>query len=134
MAFKDFFKIQKQGLEGMASVGVIGMHMVSGPLVGVAIGYGIDRFLDTHPWGKIVFLFIGIGAGFLNVWMDTKRLIGRMNKAQGQAQGADNRAPVDSPAKANSLDARARETSPTDPEARNESGNKIDRGAGHGKV
>lgn len=90
MAFKDFFKIQKQGLEGMASVGVIGMHMVSGPLVGVAIGYGIDKFFDTHPWGKIIFLLIGIGAGFLNVYMDTRRLIGQMNKSQERAAGTRN--------------------------------------------
>ncbi len=84
MAFLDFLKVQKQGLEGLASVGVIGMHMVSGPLVGLAIGYFLDRWLETGPWLKLIFLVIGIGAGFLNVYMDTKILVKRLDK-QGRA-------------------------------------------------
>lgn len=80
MAFLDFLKVQKQGLESLASVGVIGMHMVSGPLVGVAIGYFLDDWLDTGPWLKLIFLFIGIGAGFLNVYIDTKMYMERLNR------------------------------------------------------
>lgn len=80
MAFKDFLFQQQEGLKALASGGVIGMHMVSGPLVGAAIGYGLDAWLLTGPWGKIAFLFIGIGAGFLNVWRDTKILLARLEK------------------------------------------------------
>ena len=84
MAFLDFLKVQRQGLEGLASVGVIGMHMVSGPLVGLAIGYFLDRWLETGPWLKLIFLVIGIGAGFLNVYMDTKILVKRLDR-QGRS-------------------------------------------------
>ncbi len=64
----------------MASTGVIGMHMVSGPLVGVAIGYFLDEWLGTGPWLKLAFLIIGVGAGFLNVYVDTKGLVDKMNR------------------------------------------------------
>lgn len=80
MSFFDILKVQKEGLERLASVGTIGLHMVSGPLVGVAIGYGLDKWLETSPWFKVIFFFIGIGAGFLNVYMDSKILIARMNR------------------------------------------------------
>lgn len=35
--------------------------------VGFAIGYGLDYFLGTKPWGMIIFLLLGLGAGMLNV-------------------------------------------------------------------
>lgn len=36
--------------------------------VGVAIGWALDRWFGTRPWGVIVFLFLGVGAGMLNVY------------------------------------------------------------------
>jgi ATP synthase protein I len=78
--FWDVLKEQRNGMEAMASSGVIGLHLVSGPIVGFAIGYGIDSWLATGPWGKVAFLFIGIGAGFLNVYRDTRRLLRKMAK------------------------------------------------------
>lgn len=75
MEFREILRQQRSGLEAMSGVGVIGLHLVSGPLVGFAIGYGLDKWLGLHPWGKIVFLFIGIGAGFLNVYRDTQALL-----------------------------------------------------------
>ncbi|WP_367249115.1 AtpZ/AtpI family protein, partial [Pseudomonas sp. SB113] len=35
--------------------------------VGVGIGWVLDSFAGTSPWGLIVFLFLGFGAGVLNV-------------------------------------------------------------------
>lgn len=80
MAFKDFLGQQRDGMQAMATSGVIGLHMASGPIVGVAIGYGIDAWFATAPYFTIGFLFVGIGAGFLNVWRDTKDLIRRLEK------------------------------------------------------
>ncbi len=97
MSFFEFLKVQRQGLESLASVGVIGMHMVSGPLVGVVIGYFLDEWLGTGPWLKLVFLFIGIGAGFLNVYVDTKMLMERLNRQKmlGGTAAADDAEPAD---------------------------------------
>lgn len=86
MSLKDFWQVQKNGMEALSSAGVIGLHMVSGPLVGVAIGYGIDHWFGTHPWGKLIFLFIGIGAGFLNVYRDTQWLLKKMSRAKAADQ------------------------------------------------
>ena len=76
--FKDFLKQQEEGMSALSSVGVIGLHMVSGPLVGFGIGYGLDSLAGTHPWGKIFFLLIGIAAGFLNVYRDSQILLRRI--------------------------------------------------------
>lgn len=62
----------------MATTGVMGLHLVSGPLVGFAIGYGLDAWLGTSPWCKIIFLLVGIGAGFLNVYRDTQVLLRKL--------------------------------------------------------
>ena len=92
---KDFLQVQKSGMEALSSSGVIGLHMVSGPLVGVAIGYGIDHWFGTHPWGKLSFLLIGIGAGFLNVYRDTQWLLKKMSRARA-AESAEAEAAADS--------------------------------------
>ncbi len=36
--------------------------------IGVAIGLGLDYWLDTQPWFMIVFFFLGAAAGMLNVY------------------------------------------------------------------
>lgn len=80
MSLKQFMEQQREGMRAMAASGVIGLHMASGPLVGFGLGYGFDVLLETGPFGKIIFLFLGIGAGFLNVWRDTKDLLRKLEK------------------------------------------------------
>lgn len=89
MGWNDFFNQQREGMAAMADVGVIGLHMASGPMVGFAMGYGLDYFLEISPWGKIIFLFVGIGAGFLNVWRDAQKLLARMEKERIQALSSE---------------------------------------------
>lgn len=52
----------------------IGLELVVAVFVGVAIGWAIDRWLGTRPWGLLVFLFLGIGAGMTNVYRVVKGL------------------------------------------------------------
>jgi ATP synthase protein I len=42
-------------------------ELVAGVVVGAALGWGIDHFLSTSPWGLIVFLLLGFIAGVVNV-------------------------------------------------------------------
>jgi ATP synthase protein I len=42
-------------------------EFVAGILVGVGIGWGLDRLAGTSPWGLIGFLLLGFCAGVLNV-------------------------------------------------------------------
>lgn len=88
MSFREILQQQQRGLEFMGSVGVIGLHMVSGPLVGFGIGYGLDYWLDSGPWGKLIFLIIGIGAGFLNVYRDSRLLLARMAREDARRRAA----------------------------------------------
>jgi ATP synthase protein I len=41
-------------------------------LVGLAIGWVVDRFCGTRPWGLIVFLLLGMAAGMVNVFRAAK--------------------------------------------------------------
>jgi len=41
-------------------------EFVAGVLVGGFIGWAIDRFAGTSPWGMIAFLLLGFAAGTLN--------------------------------------------------------------------
>ena len=87
MSFKDILKQQQSGMEALATTGVIGLHLVSGPLVGFAIGYGLDYWLDTSPWCKLFFLLLGIAAGFLNVYRDTRHLLKKMAAEDARRKG-----------------------------------------------
>lgn len=87
VSFKDFFGQQRDGMQAMATTGVIGLHLVSGPLVGFAIGYGLDAWLGTSPWCKIGFLLVGIGAGFLNVYRDTQALLRKLERGRRPGDG-----------------------------------------------
>ncbi len=46
----------------------IGTELVAGVVLGVAIGLGLDYWLDSRPWFMILFFFLGAGAGMLNVY------------------------------------------------------------------
>ncbi|GFZ84855.1 ATP synthase protein I [Elstera cyanobacteriorum] len=57
--------------KGRADLGVgarVGVDLVSGVLVGAGLGYGIDIWFGTKPWGLIVCFMMGAAAGFLNVY------------------------------------------------------------------
>lgn len=42
-------------------------EFIAGIVVGAVIGWALDRYAGTSPWGLIVFLLLGFGAGTLNV-------------------------------------------------------------------
>ena|SRR5215469_12310872 len=42
-------------------------EFVAGILVGAAIGWLMDRWLGTSPWGMIVWLLLGFAAGIRNL-------------------------------------------------------------------
>lgn len=58
----------KAGQSGIGLALRLGSETVSATLVGLGIGYGLDYWLDTKPWFLIVFLFLGVAAGFRNLY------------------------------------------------------------------
>jgi ATP synthase protein I len=48
------------------------VEMAAALCVGLGLGWLIDRALGTRPWGLIIFFFLGIAAGMLNVFRAAK--------------------------------------------------------------
>ena len=42
-------------------------ELIAGVVVGALIGWAIDHWLPTSPWGLIVFVLVGFVAGVVNV-------------------------------------------------------------------
>ncbi len=57
MTEKPFFK---QLLQASS----VGINLVLSTFVGLAMGYGLDSLFHTSPWLTIIFLILGIIAGF----------------------------------------------------------------------
>ncbi|MTI07768.1 ATP F0F1 synthase subunit I [Roseibium denhamense] len=60
-------KSQKSDTSGYAQAMKLSSEFISGIVVGCGIGWLIDQWLGTMPFGLIVFLLIGFAAGVLNV-------------------------------------------------------------------
>jgi ATP synthase protein I len=79
---------RQEGKEGAGGVTGYGQAMklssefIAGIAVGAGLGWVIDRFAGSSPWGLIVFLLLGFVAGVLNVL----RSVGKVADF-GQASG-----------------------------------------------
>lgn len=79
-------KFSNIGFLGSASL--MGLHMVSGPIAGGAIGYLVDRIFHTDPVGIIIGIIIGIAGGFYAVWLDAKVMLKKQG-GQGESSRKD---------------------------------------------
>ena len=70
---------KRAGPSGMGVGFRLAIELVTGLVVGVAVGYGLDQWLGTAPLFLIVFFFLGSAAGILNVY--------RASSGQGYAVG-----------------------------------------------
>ena len=46
----------------------IGIEFVVAVIVATGLGWAIDSWAGTRPWGMIVLFFLGVGAGMLSVY------------------------------------------------------------------
>ena len=46
----------------------IGIEFVVAVVVATGLGWVLDRWLGTRPWGTIVLFFLGVGTGMLSVY------------------------------------------------------------------
>ncbi len=63
---KNLNEKEKRGLF-MGSAFRLGTELVAAVVVGTIIGFILDNSFDTKPWFIIIFFFIGVIAGILNV-------------------------------------------------------------------
>jgi len=55
---------KKKFYRQFARYSAIGLEMGLSVAIGLAIGYYLDRYFHTKPWLTMIFLFLGIAAGF----------------------------------------------------------------------
>jgi len=60
----------------------IGMELIIAVMMGIAIGWFIDRTFGTKPWGLMVFSILGMASGVLNVI----RVANKMNETSDDQQ------------------------------------------------
>ena len=58
---------RRESSGGMAYAVKMSSEFIAGIIVGAAIGWLIDKFAGTSPWGLIIFLLLGFCAGVLNI-------------------------------------------------------------------
>lgn len=85
--FKKLIK-DRSVREAIASASVVGLNLVSSTFIGLAMGYWLDRWLGTEPWLLLIFLVLGIAAGFKNVVLEVRK-IQQADEKQGNHDGDD---------------------------------------------
>ncbi len=68
-----------------------GISMVLSTLLGLWIGYSLDKWLDTRPILTVVMLFFGIAAGFRNVYVLTSWELRRQKRDEQRAEEDNDR-------------------------------------------
>ena len=70
-------QIKKNTYTNAASLGKalkISTELVASVVVGATLGYILDSWFDTKPLLMIIFFFIGVAAGILNVFRSAKKM------------------------------------------------------------
>jgi len=66
----------------------IGIELVVAIVVATGLGWAIDRWLGTRPWGMIVLFFLGVAAGMLNVYRAVTGISGPVGYRRGDQADA----------------------------------------------
>ena len=82
--------VRSESAAGFAQALRLSSEFVAGIVVGAALGWFIDRFFGTSPWGLIVFFLLGFGAGVLNVLRSAGLIAqhGRLPPSGGNGDGS----------------------------------------------
>jgi len=65
---------KNQNSSSLGSAFKLSTEMVASVFVGATIGFILDNWFDSKPWLTILFFFIGVSAGILNVVRSAKRM------------------------------------------------------------
>ena len=71
---RESIRIEKGSSAGMGYAFRLATEMAAALLVGVGIGWLVDNWLETSPWGLLVFLCVGFVAGILNAYRTAQRI------------------------------------------------------------
>jgi ATP synthase protein I len=59
----------------LGALSTVGITLVVATVIGYFIGHYLDGRFNTTPWLTLVFLLLGIAAGFKNLYDQTRRLM-----------------------------------------------------------
>jgi ATP synthase protein I len=62
-------------LRVLGALSTVGITLVVATVIGYYIGHYLDGRYGTTPWLTLVFLLLGIAAGFKNLYDQTRRLM-----------------------------------------------------------
>ena len=68
----------------------LGISMVAATIIGLAMGYYLDKWLETSPWFTLIFLVLGIIAGFRNIYILTERELKRQRNSNNDESDSPN--------------------------------------------
>ncbi|PRD45672.1 ATP synthase subunit [Phyllobacterium phragmitis] len=88
---KSGFPEERSGTSaGVAQAMKLSSEFIAGILVGAAVGWLIDHFAGTSPWGLIIFLLLGFVAGVLNILRSAGNVAQTGGIQPGRAPGQRN--------------------------------------------
>ncbi len=77
---------RRQLIRSLGFLSGVGISLVAACMIGLAIGHYLDRWLQTSPWMTLIWLGIGIAAGFRNVYILTQRELRRQKNSENDDQ------------------------------------------------
>jgi ATP synthase protein I len=81
---------RRQLIKSLGFLSSVGISMVASTLIGLGMGYYLDKWLGTSPWLTLIFLGFGVVSGFRNIYILTERELKRQEKENhdnGEGQG-----------------------------------------------
>lgn len=67
-------KTSSNGISDYMWLASIGIHLVVSSIVGLFIGFYLDKWLNTKPIFMFVFFMIGLFAGFRQIYKEIKKI------------------------------------------------------------
>lgn len=65
---------RKSGGSALGKAYRMAIELVVAVVVGGAIGWYLDKWLETGPWLFVIFFFLGVAAGFRNVYKAAQKM------------------------------------------------------------
>ena len=71
---KNQIKNRSSNVASLGKALKISTELVAAVVVGTTLGFILDNWFDTRPWLTIIFFFMGVTAGILNVIKSAKNM------------------------------------------------------------
>ena len=71
---RDNLKNNGSNVTSLGKALKISTELVAAVVVGTTLGFILDNWFDTRPWLTIIFFFMGVAAGILNVIKSAKNM------------------------------------------------------------